>query len=293
MDIKNTTIGAIGLGQMGGGMAENQLKAGFKLLGFDLSAEAMERFKNAGGTPVKSIDEVLGKCDVVWLCVPGPVAEKLTPEKIIPNCRKGQILIDHCTIPAPDARKYAAALKEKRAHYLDVPISGGNKGADAGTLRMFAGGDKEIFDQCYPLFKAAGNPDKVDLFGPVGMGQVAKDVQQMTERMPTLARLELLAFGIRAGLTREQLLKALDEQPGSPGPYSHLLEIVDMNDKHRLSPMAAEWKYYLAEVKSIGMRMPMLEGVYEMLKDAPKTAEDNVHRPIACFWDEMMKAKTE
>jgi 3-hydroxyisobutyrate dehydrogenase-like beta-hydroxyacid dehydrogenase len=158
---------------------------------------------------------------------------------------------------------------------------------------VFAGGDKEIYDQCYPLFEAVGNPEKIDLFGPVGMGQVAKDVQQMTERMPTLARLELLAFGIRAGLTREQLLKALDAEPGSPNPYVDLLSLIDADDKHRLSPMAAEWKYYLAEAKSIGMRMPMLEGVYEMLKDAPKTAEDNVHRPIACFWDEMMKARVK
>ena len=291
MDLRNVTIGSIGLGQMGGGMAENLSKAGYRMLGFDPNPSAQDRLQAAGGAVAERIEAVLEAGEIVLLCVPGHVAVPLTEEVLIPNCREGQILIDHSTVPAPRARKLGAAAAAKGVRYMDMPVSGGDVGARSGELRMFAGGDREIFEMCWPLFEVAGNPEKVQHYGPVGMGQVAKVVQQLTVRLPDMARLEVMALGLRAGLTKEQLMTALDVDPDSADRYAHLYRLIEQDNKRQLAFVASEWAYYLEEAAAIGMRMPMLAGAHDLVKDAEKPVKDVVSRPVPCLWDELMRQK--
>ena len=290
MDLHNVTIGVIGLGQMGGGIAENLARAGYRVLGFDPKPSAQARLKAAGGKVADGIEVLVGASEIVVLCVPGDIAIQVTEGLLVPLCREGQIVIDHSTVPAPRTRAMGAAFAAKGVRYMDMPVSGGAGGAKAGELRMFAGGDREIFDLCWPLFQATGNPEKVHHYGDVGMGQVAKIVQQLTQRLPDMARLEVMAFGLRGGLSKEQLMAALDVDPGSGDPYARLYRLIDEDNKRPLSLLASEWAYYLEEAESIGMRMPMLEGTHDLVKDAERTVTDVVSRPMPCLWDELMKA---
>jgi len=293
MDLYNVTVGVIGLGQMGGGIAENLANAGYKVVGFDPKPAAQARLKVAGGEIAESSEALVDASEIVLLCVPGDIAIRVTEDLLFPLCREGQIVIDHSTVPAPRTRAMGASFAAKGIRYMDMPVSGGAGGAKAGELRMFAGGDREIFDLCWPLFEVTGNPEKVHHYGEVGMGQVAKVVQQLTQRLPDMARLEVMAFGLRGGLAKEQLMAALDVAPDSGDPYARLYRLIEEDNKRPLSLLASEWAYYLEEAGSIGMRMPMLEGVYDLVKDAERTAVDVVSRPMPCLWDELIKAKAE
>lgn len=289
MNIKEKKLGVIGLGQMGGGMAVNLVAGGFKVSGFDLKPEACERLRREGGRIGRSAEALVEECGVVMTCLEGKTAIKVAETAVRPNLKKGQVHIDCSTMAAPDARKLADAATALGAEFLDAPVSGGYTGADAGTLRVFVGGKKEIYEQCLPLFHAVGNPDKVHYYGPAGGGQVAKAVQQLTTRFPDVARLEVMSFGLRAGLNLEQVLQALDADPESDDRYARLAAAIKNQQADGINTGFAEWGYYIKEAKAQGFIMPMLEAMYGFCKDGERRHRDVVSRDMPSVWHELMK----
>ncbi len=289
MNIKECTIGIIGLGQMGSGIAANLVRAGYSTVGYDLNADAVQTLVKSGGKPAENSEALVGRCDVVLTCVEGRDSIRLADTVLLPNARPGQIFIDHSTVPAPETRRIGRAFVEKGCKYLDAPISGGKGGAASGTLRIFVGGDKTTADYCWPLFETIGNIEKVVYCGSIGMGQVAKVVQQLTVRFADLAKLEVMAFGLRAGLDAEILMRALDVSPDSGDSYARLYKAIKNGDIGNLSFEFAEWGYYLEEARAKGVRLPMLEAMYEFCKDAKKTTSDALGRPEPSIWNELMK----
>lgn len=289
MDLMKSKIGIIGLGQMGSGISANLVKAGYNITGFDLKADAIKRLTDIGGYASNSAGEIVVNCDVVLVCVEGRDAIKIFDNIILPNARNGQIFIDHSTVPAPETRRIGQALVDKGCQYLDAPISGGSEGASKGTLRIFVGGDKATFDKCLELFKIIGNPEKIVYCGKIGMGQIGKVVQQLTTRFPNLARLEVMVFGLRAGLDLETVMRALDVEPNSSDPYAWLYRNIKSGEIEKLSFEYAEWDYYLQEVRASGFYMPMLEAMFEFCKDAEKSTFDALRRPEPSIWNELMK----
>jgi 3-hydroxyisobutyrate dehydrogenase-like beta-hydroxyacid dehydrogenase len=283
------TIGIIGLGQMGGGIAANLARAGYHLLGHDLKAEAVERLVKAGGHAAGSGEQIVAESDIVLTSVEGQDAIALADGVLLPNARPGQTFIDHSTVPPPKARRIGQAFLDGGAQYLDAPVSGGRGGAAAGTLRVFVGGDRATAERCWPLFEAIGNPEKVVYCGAIGQGQVAKVVQQLTSRFPDVARMEVMSFGLRAGLDLELVMRALDVAPDSNDPYARLYRAVAGGDTDNLSALFSEWAYFLEEAKAHGFRMPMLEAMYEFCKDGPQTGRDPLNRPQPSIWNELMK----
>jgi 3-hydroxyisobutyrate dehydrogenase-like beta-hydroxyacid dehydrogenase len=289
MDLKESKIGIIGLGQMGSGISANLVKAGYNITGYDLKADAIKRFVDIGGHISNSGADIVANSDVVLVCVEGRDSIKIFDNVILPNARKGQIFVDHSTVPAPETRRIGQALVEKGCLYLDAPISGGSDGAAKGMLRIFVGGDKSIADECWELFEVIGNTQKIVYCGEIGMGQIGKVVQQLTVRFPSVARLEVMIFGLRAGLDLETLMRSLDVDPNSSDPYAGLYKSIKNGEAESLSYEFAEWDYYLQEVKALGFYMPMLEAMFEFCKDAEKTTFDALRRPEPSIWNELMK----
>jgi 3-hydroxyisobutyrate dehydrogenase-like beta-hydroxyacid dehydrogenase len=289
MNLKERNIGIIGLGQMGSGISANLVKAGYSITGYDLKAEAVSKLVDIGGKSAESASEIVASCDVVLTCVEGKNSIKLADTVLIPNARSRQIFIDHSTVPPPQTRRIGQAFTEKGCEYLDSPISGGSGGAEAGMLRIFIGGDKALADQFMPMLEVIGNPEKIVYSGIIGMGQVAKIIQQLTTRFLDVARLELMAFGLRAGLDTETLMRALDVSPDSNDPYASYYKAIKDGSIEKVSLEYAEWGYYLEEVKALGIRMPMLEAMYEFCKDGEKTTFDALRRPEPSIWNELMK----
>jgi 3-hydroxyisobutyrate dehydrogenase-like beta-hydroxyacid dehydrogenase len=141
------------------------------------------------------------------------------------------------------------------------------------------------------LFETIGNPDKIVYCGRIGMGQVAKVVQQLTTRFPDVARLEVMMFGLRAGLDVAILMRALDVSTmDSDNPYARLCRAIQSGEIGALSFEFAEWEYYLSEAEQQGFRMPMLEAIYQFCKDGDKTTSDALGCPEPSLWNELMKS---
>ena len=289
MNLKECTIGVIGLGQMGSGIAANLVRTGYSVIGYDLKANAVDRLVGVGGRAAENSDEIVAHCDIILTCVEGRDSIRLADTVLLPNARPGKIFIDHSTVPVPETRRIGRGFVEMDSQYLDAPVSGGARGAAAGTLRVFVGGDKATAEQCWPLFNAIGNPDKIVYCGPTGMGQATKVVQQLTTRFPDVARLEVMMFGLRAGLDLEIVMRALDVSPDSGDEYARLCRAIQSGEIENLSFEFAEWAYYLEEARAQGFRMPMLEAMYEFCKNGEKTTADALGRPEPSVWNELMK----
>jgi len=289
MNLKECSIGIIGLGQMGSGISANLVRKGYFITGYDLKSQAMKDLVDIGGKSAESVKDILDNCDIVLTCVEGKDYIKIADTLLLPNAQPGQIFIDHSTVPCPETRRIGNAFIEKGCKYLDAPISGGKGGAASGTLIIFVGGDKETAEQCWPLFQAIGNNEKINYYGPIGHGQVAKVVQQLKTRFPDVARLEVMAFGLRSGLNLETLMKALDIELDSDNPYARLCKGIKDGNIGEFSFEYAEWGYYLQEVKAQGYYMPMLEAMFEFCKDAEKTTFDALNRTEPSIWNELMK----
>ncbi len=290
MRLEECTFGVIGLGQMGGGIAANLVQAGYSVMGYDLKPEAIQRLTAIGGKAAKSSEEIVERCDVVLTSLEGRDSISVADTVLLPNARAGQILIDHSTIPVQEAFRIGQAFNEAGAQYLDAPVSGGKGGAEAGTLRIFVGGDKTTAEQYWPLFEAIGNAEKVVYCGPTGMGQAAKVVQQLTTRFPAVARLEVMAFGIRAGLDLDIVMRALDVSPDSSDAYARFYKAIQSGSMEKASFEYAEWGYFLEAAKAMGFQMPMLEAMFEFCKDGEKTTADALKRPEPSVWNELMKS---
>ncbi len=291
MNPRSETVGFVGLGKMGGGIAANLLRSGFRLLCHDKRPEAAAACVAAGAEAAKDVAEMVAGCGIVATCVEGRDSIRLAEEALIPGCRKGQVFIDHSTVAVPAARRIGAAFAQRGAHYLDAPISGGREGAARGRLRIFVGGDETVARSCWPLFEAVADPEKVVYCGPTGTGQIAKVVQQLTARLPDMARLEVVNFGLRSGLGMDLIMRALDVTPGSGDRYAALCRAIEGGEAASLSFEFAEWEYYFEQARAAGFRMPMLEGLYEACRRGDLVTEDGAGRPEPSVWDEIARTR--
>ena len=141
-----TKIAFIGLGNMGGGMAANQAKAGHAVAAFDLSPSALERAQSQGCVPVGSVAEAVKDAEVVITMLPaGPHVLSVYSEQIIGAAPSSALLLDCSTIDVETARKVAGLAKAAGYAFADAPVSGGTAAADAGTLAFMVGCDEGDF----------------------------------------------------------------------------------------------------------------------------------------------------
>ncbi len=286
-------LGFIGLGTMGSGIARNLLAAGFEVTGFDIRREALTALEEAGGKAADSIEEVVASCDVVITCLVSTSYLEIAPQILVPNARPGQLFIDHSTLPPPDARHIGKRFVAQGARIIDAPVSGGEGGAAKGVLSIFVGGELETVETSMPYLRAVGNPERIFHCGPSGMGQVGKVVQQMKDRLVDAVRLEILSYGVRGGLELSQVLDILNVDPDSNDGFAKLYQGIVAGEGEQLGCLFTEWRYFLAESKSRGFTMPMLEGMYEFWQWGDRVFVDIVHRPGPSVWRELMKDSPE
>ncbi len=188
-------IGYIGLGLMGAPMARNLLKAGFEVVVHNRSRAIVDQLVSEGAIAATSPREVAARVEVICTNLPdSPDVEQvvLGTDGIRDGAHPGLIYVDHSTIKPETARKIATALAERGVSALDAPVSGGQIGAQGGTLAIMVGGDKAAFEAVEPMFKAVGR--RWTLVGGPGAGQVAKACNQVMVGAQMAALAELLAL---------------------------------------------------------------------------------------------------
>jgi 3-hydroxyisobutyrate dehydrogenase len=195
------SVGFIGVGNMGNPMAGNVLKAGFSMAVFDRHAPAMENLVKAGAQRAGSAREVVERSEVVLTCLPAsPDVEALYLEAggLVERARAGTILIDLSSVLPSTPRKIEPRARERGVHFLEAPVSGGVSGARAATLAVMVGGDAEVLKRAEPVLRALG--PNVFHVGPVGAGNTVKAINNMMSCVNSLAMMEGVAVGVKAGL---------------------------------------------------------------------------------------------
>ncbi|MEP4032974.1 3-hydroxyisobutyrate dehydrogenase [Roseibium polysiphoniae] len=201
-----TNIGFIGLGNMGGPMAANLVKAGHKVSGFDLSEAALAALEAAGGSRAESVADLAEGADVIVTMLPaGAHVRKIYQGEggILDNARPGTLLIDSSTIDVDSARVVAAAAAGKDMPMVDAPVSGGVGGATAGTLTFMVGGPENAFAAAKPFLDIMGKT--IVHAGDAGTGQAAKICNNMILGISMIGVSEAFVLAERLGLDPQKL----------------------------------------------------------------------------------------
>ena len=209
-----TSVGIIGLGALGEPIAGLFLKAGFPTSVCDVRRDPVERLAKLGAEPCASAAEVARESDLIVSLV---LDEAQTMDVVfgksglLPEVRPGTILAIGSTLGPEPVRRIAAALASKRAHVLDIPISGGIVAAREGALSVMAGGEDGVIERAMPVLEIFARD--ITRTGGVGSGQTAKLAHQLVFSVNVMALLEGLALGAAGGLepgvVKEVLRKGL------------------------------------------------------------------------------------
>jgi 2-hydroxy-3-oxopropionate reductase len=195
---------------MGSAMARNLLKAGFPLVVHNRSRKIVDELVAEGAKAAHSPKEVAQQVDVVFTNLPdSPDVEKIAlgEDGIIEGAHEGLIFVDNSTIKPETARKLAVELAKAGIVAMDAPVSGGQIGAQQGTLVFMIGGPQEAFDQLTPLWKAMGK--SWVLVGDSGAGQIAKAANQIMVAAQMAAMGELLVFAQKSGVDPFKVVEAI------------------------------------------------------------------------------------
>ncbi len=204
------TIGFIGLGLMGKPMAANLLRAGYTTVVFNRSRAPMDELAAAGAQVAASPMQLAAQCDAVITCLPdSPDVEAvvLGDRGILAGAKPGLLYIDMSTIAPATSRTIYTELRQRGIDALDAPVSGGDIGAQQGTLSIMVGGDEAAFERALPLFQVLGK--NIVHIGAAGAGQVTKACNQIVVAMTVQAVAEALLLAQQSGVDAAKVRSAL------------------------------------------------------------------------------------
>jgi 3-hydroxyisobutyrate dehydrogenase-like beta-hydroxyacid dehydrogenase len=210
MSKDNRVVGFVGLGTMGGRMAANVQKAGFKLVVHDLHRQAASHLLTAGAIWADSPRALASQADVIFSSLPEPSDVEtvaLGPDGLIAGVKRDNAYFDLSTNSPSVVTKLHAAFAEQGVNMLDAPVSGGPAGAASRKLAIWVGGDESIFNQHKAVLDAIG--DKAAYIGPIGSATVAKLVHNMSGYAIVCVLAETFTMGVKAGLEPLALWQAV------------------------------------------------------------------------------------
>jgi 3-hydroxyisobutyrate dehydrogenase len=192
-------IAFIGLGNMGGGMAANLVKAGHRVNAFDLSADALARAQDNGCATFTSVRDAVDGIDAVVSMLPnGSIVDSVFAADVLGHAPTGAVLLDCSTIDVDTARKVTADAVAAGYDMVDAPVSGGIAAANGGTLTFMVGGTDTAFARAEPILSAMGKA--VIHAGGSGAGQAAKICNNMLLGASMIATCETFAMAEKLGL---------------------------------------------------------------------------------------------
>lgn len=209
-----TKIGFIGVGNMGGPMARNLLKAGFTVRAFDPAVASLKAATDAGASAAKSAGEAASDADVVISMLPmgTHVRQVYLDDGVLASAKKDALLIDCSTIDMDSARVVHSAAEKAGFDFLDAPVSGGVGGAEMGTLTFMCGGSEKAFARAEPILQKMGK--RVVLAGGAGAGQAAKICNNMLLAISMIGTCEAFVLGEKLGLDPQKLFDIASTSSG-------------------------------------------------------------------------------
>lgn len=206
-------IAFIGLGNMGGGMAANLVKAGHHVRAFDLSEAALAAAKDAGCDTFSSAREAVEGAEAVVSMLPnGAIVKDVYTKDVIGHAPHAAVLIDCSTIDVATTREVAAAAHAEGYKIVDAPVSGGIAAANGGTLTFMVGGEQHAFDAAEPVLEAMGKA--VIHAGAIGAGQTAKICNNMLLAITMIGTAEAMKMAEKLGLDPQKFYEISSQSSG-------------------------------------------------------------------------------
>jgi 3-hydroxyisobutyrate dehydrogenase-like beta-hydroxyacid dehydrogenase len=208
-------IGFVGLGAMGRGLAGNLVRKGFDVAVWDIAPAAVEALVAQGARRADSIASLARDVDVICAMVPDAPDVKrvaLGADGIVAGAHEGLIFIDFSTVDPTTSRSVGAALAEKGVRMLDSPVGRGVPEAEAGTVTLMVGGDAATLEEVRPILEAVAS--EIMHIGDLGAGTTIKLVNNYLAAGMVAIISEALSFGIKSGVTLEQII-ALSDKTGT------------------------------------------------------------------------------
>ncbi|CQD06841.1 3-hydroxyisobutyrate dehydrogenase [Mycobacterium lentiflavum] len=210
---EHLTVAFLGLGNMGAPMATNLVAANHAVRGFDPVPAALAAATSAGVTGFDSATEAVVGADVVITMLPNGELVKRCYAEVLPAARAGALFIDSSTISVNDAREVHAQAKEHGVAQLDAPVSGGVKGAVAGTLAFMVGGEEDAVQRARRVLEPMAG--KIIHCGAAGAGQAAKVCNNMVLAVQQIAIGEAFVLAERLGLSAQSLFDVITGATGN------------------------------------------------------------------------------
>jgi 3-hydroxyisobutyrate dehydrogenase-like beta-hydroxyacid dehydrogenase len=207
-----TPVGVVGLGQMGGALAQSLVRGGFATYGFDVAADRVRLFEREGGQSVGSPAAVAEACELVITSLPSVAALDAVVngvDGLAAAGRAGLVVMEASTLPIDAKERAWAALGSVGAVLLDCPVSGTAAQARKGDLAVFASGDRAAIDRFVPVFEAVSRTWRY--VGEFGVGMKLKFVANLLIAVHNLAAGEALVLGMKAGLDPQLVYDVISE----------------------------------------------------------------------------------
>lgn len=273
--------GFIGLGNMGGPMARNLLKAGFPLVVYDIDAGKVQSLSEAGAE-VAASPQAVARETTRSICMVETTAQAATvmtgAAGLMQGAAHGHIVICMSTIDPFALRQIGEEMATQGVILLDAPVSGGTTGAEAATLSVIVGGPQEGFAACTDLFQAMGK--NVFNVGELGNGLVMKLLNNMLLQVNTVAVAEAMVLGTKAGLKAQQIWDVISVSTGRSNAFERSMPRMMTRD---FSPSGTtdisfkDQELETAFAKALGVPLLLAnitQQVYQMARTAGYGKED-------------------
>ncbi len=264
-------VGFIGLGNMGGRIAQRLLNHGYQLSVYDRDLAKAKAIAAQGGAVATSIVELAGTVDVLLSCLTNDEAVRSVytgSEGVLAGARPGTVVLEMSTISPESSRELHSLGAEGSVEVLDVAISGSTPAAEKGILTLLVGGDEELFHAAAPIFQAIAK--QCFLLGGPGSGTAMKLVVNTLLGVGMQAIAEAVVLGEKAGLERPRLLEVLAQTAVIAPAHVGKLAKVALNDyspQFPLSLMNKDFQLILEAAAQERISMPTTEAAFYVNSD--------------------------
>jgi 3-hydroxyisobutyrate dehydrogenase-like beta-hydroxyacid dehydrogenase len=269
---REKTVAFVGLGQMGGPMAENLLKKGHPVVVYDIDKRKVERFVELGAQASSGPADAARQASVLISMVDTTAqAEEVIagPDGFIQSAQAGDVIISMGTIDLMALRRLHPKLKEKGVELLDSPVTGMEKGAIEGKLNAYVGGDVAALEKVRPVLQSMCAT--ITHFGAIGQGLAMKLINNMLFQVNRVLIMEGLALGAKAGLDPQQMFETISGTTGNSVAFQYSApRILNREfDGIRMDITFKDVELQTQLAKSMGMPMFMANAalqVYQMAR---------------------------
>ena len=279
-ELRDRTVGFVGLGTMGAPMAQNVLKAGHPLVVYDLDSAKIERLAAQGALPAISLADVANRASVL-ICMVDTTEQAqeviVGPLGFIERVRAGDVIVSMSTIDPRAVQEMHRTLASRDVEIIDAPVTGFIQGAEQGKLKAYVGGSIAALEKV--RFALEPMTAEIRHIGPVGQGLVVKLVNNMLAQAGRILVVEAMVMGTKAGIDPQTIIDVVSGATGNSMVFQHAAPRMLSRDFSgiRMDITIKDLELETQVAKSLGVPMFMAnvaQQVYQMAKAAGLGSED-------------------